>query len=280
MANMRPIGDFFRKISVVDCELTKTRVGGSNDGGYVVLKELCDVTDKVLTLGVGNDISFELEFTERFPQVSSYTLCDPTITSLPCRNDRFVHIKKYAHQLYPEGFREHTGNSLLKCDIECHEWELLREIKSNDLKRFNQILIELHLFHVEHKENGHSPYFHMIIGDFFEQCNVEIFQKYKVGLDKILENFYIFHIHANNSLPVSNLDAWTFPPLLELSLVRKDLVENVAPSKDKFPTPLDRPNKTDRPDIENYYPIIGWRGNELACWPSDWQKKKALKELS
>jgi len=258
MADMRPIGDFFRKISVVDVGLTKTRIGGPNDGGYVALKEICDKTEKIMTFGVGNDVSFEADFLYRFPNTTSCLLCDPTIQKLPEVNDKFVHIKKYANQLYPEGFKEHTGNSLLKVDIECHEWELLREIKAEDLKRFSQILIEMHVFHVEHKENGHSPYFHMIIGDFFEQCNIDIFQKYNAGIDKILENFHIFHIHANNSLQMVNLDAWSFPPLLELSLVRKDLVGEVTESRDKFPTSLDRPNKTDRPDVINYYPISAW----------------------
>lgn len=263
MPDMRPIGDFFKKISVFNCGLTKTRVGGPNDGGYVVLKEICEKTDKVMTLGVGDDVSFELDFAERFPNADSYTLCDPTIQKLPGHHDKFNHVKKYAHQLYPEGFREHTGNSILKVDIECHEWELLKELKSDDLKRFSQILIELHVFHVEHKENGHSPYFHMIIGDFFEQCNVDIFKKYNSGIDKILENFHIFHIHANNSLPLVHLDAWAFPPLIELSLVRKDLVGEVKMSDEEFPTCIDRPNKTDRPDIVKYYPILAWNSELL-----------------
>lgn len=264
MADTSPVGEFFNRIDVVDCHgLTKTRVGGPNDGGYILLDEIYENTDRVLTLGVGDDVSFELDSTNRFPGIERYTLCDPTIFKLPVAHEKFTHLRKYAHQIYPEIFLDHNGHSLLKCDIECWEWEFLSKINEKDLDRFSQILIELHIFHVEYNGNGKSPYFHMIYEEYIENLNVDIFKKYNKVLDKLLSNFYIFHIHANNSLPLTTFDAWTFPPLLELSLVRKDLVNDTSQTKTTFPSQIDRPNKTDRPDIEDYYPIVGWRNNGL-----------------
>lgn len=264
MADMRRIGDFFSLLDMVDCHgHTKTRIGGPNDGGYAVLDGICRKTEKVLSFGIGDDVSFELEFTERYPQVDSFTLCDPTITSLPETHDKFKHIRKYASQLYPEGFKEHTGNSLLKVDIEWSEWELLKEIDSLDLNRFSQILIELHLFHVMQDKKGFSQYFGMLYESFFDEVNVDLFSKYEKLFGKLIDNFYIFHIHANNSLPKSRIDAWSFPPLIELSLVRKDLVGDVSEFNGSLPTCLDSPNKTDRPDVENYFPVIGWNSNGI-----------------
>lgn len=260
MANMRSLGDFFDKIRVVDCELTKTRIGGPHDGGYVALNEICKKTDKVLTFGVGDDVSFELDFVKRYPATQKFTLCDPTIMELPETHDKFEHVRKYAHQV---GFDGYSGYSLLKMDIEWWEWEFLRKINADDLKKFSQILIELHVFHLEQKQNGMSNYFHMLYREVFEHENAKLFARYSEMIDKILKNFYIVHIHANNSLPKVYLDAWSFPPLIELSLIRKDLAGEVIKTREKFPTTIDRVNKTDRPDVINYYPITAWGESEL-----------------
>ena len=80
---------------------------------------------------------------------------------------------------------------------------------------------------------------------------------YKV-LKKLNDLFYIYHIHANNSLPKVELNGYSFPPLIELSLVRKDLVKNTNMTNEIFPVKgLDFQNKTDRDDIEDFYPIGG-----------------------
>ena len=75
-------------------------------------------------------------------------------------------------------------------------------------------------------------------------------------LRRLNEFFFLFHIHANNSLPKVNLGGQTFPPLLELSWVRKDLARYRRVTQEKYPIKgIDYPNKNDRPDIEKVYPF-------------------------
>jgi hypothetical protein len=72
--------------------------------------------------------------------------------------------------------------------------------------------------------------------------------------------FVLFHIHANNSLAVVNVGGHWFPPLLEASYVRRNLLPDVFLTKHKGQFPiegLDYQNKSDRPDIINYYPLGG-----------------------
>ena len=74
---------------------------------------------------------------------------------------------------------------------------------------------------------------------------------------KLLDLFYIFHIHANNSLPKMSVNGHSFPPLLEISFIRKDLISSIPKlSQEKYPIKgIDYPNKNDRSDIEKVYPF-------------------------
>jgi len=65
----------------------------------------------------------------------------------------------------------------------------------------------------------------------------------------------VFHIHVNNSIPCNIVDNELIPPLIEMSLVNKNLIEKPTLSTSHFPIDgLDYPNKTDRPDITH----IAW----------------------
>ena len=100
--------------------------------------------------------------------------------------------------------------------------------------------------------------FQLMISDVRKQIQINegIFIKYCLALEKLNEHFYIFHAHANNSLPLIEVNGYKFPPLMELSFVRKDLVACAMPTIETFPVEgLDYPNKTDRPDIKDWYPI-------------------------
>jgi len=255
---MNPVFKFLKKLIVLDCGpgLTKTRIGNRNDGGYIAYEELCEKTPAVYTFGVGNDVSFELDFISRFPDAKCF-LFDPTITGLPVAHPAFTFQKVGLPQAYYwPGLDGVPQDSLLKMDIEWCEWESLEVISVDVLKKFSQILIELHVLSVDDPKNGYSPYFTGVFRGFAGDINRSLFERYTDVLGKLLDDFYIFHIHPNNSLPKKRVHIHDFPPLLEVSLVRKDLVDDIKECSGPFPCPdLDCPNKIDRPDIENYYPF-------------------------
>ena len=65
----------------------------------------------------------------------------------------------------------------------------------------------------------------------------------------------LYHIHGNNSLPKVSFDGYEFPPLLEMTFIDNDVIKERTLSKDTFPTAIDQPNKTDRPDFESLFPF-------------------------
>lgn len=261
---------FLNEIKVYDCGLTKVRIGNKSDGGYIALKEICIKTPMVYSFGVGTDVGFEFDFVKKFsPQ--EVKLFDPTINALPGELPTFIFshnrfdiktLKSSKTQtklnIVKEEYSEPKNlpdDSLLKIDVEWNEWDALLEFDKKTLNKFSQILIEFHIVHVEPRE-GLTPYFKDFYETIFEKLNEDLFRKYYEVMKKLNDQFYAFHIHANNSLPLIEVDGYSFPPLLEVSFVRKDLVENVQETTDSFPIDgLDFPNKTDRPDILNWYPI-------------------------
>lgn len=254
-SDVRTIGETLEKIKLHEIPgATLVRVGDQNDGGYVVLKEISEQTDRVVSFGVGNTCGFEDEFCSQFGATAA--LYDPFITQCPPNSHNFKLIRKGSQQAIPKAFEGCQGNSLLKMDVEWSEWDWLKTAKQDDLTRFSQIIIELHLLTGKADLTGLSPYFTGVFGALFESVQLGLFARYSRGLDVLFENFYAFHIHANNSLPVTRAHYWTFPPLVELSLVRKDLAPEAVPvGRAYLPTPLDQPNKTDRPDILDFYPL-------------------------
>lgn len=245
------------QLSVVDCiGFTKTRVGPPNDGGYVVLDELCKKTSTLYTVGVGNDVGFELDFIKKYPSTDKVFLFDPSIKALPETHNKFSFLKKGVPQIcHSPGFSHAPKGSILKMDVEWNEWETLEILLSKDqLKLFDQIIIEFHFFTVEPQlGNKYSQYFNNILQHFRDLVNEKILTRYLNILMAVKDQFHIYHIHANNSLALQRMNYRDFPVLLEASLVRKECVGDVSKSAGPFPHPaLDRPNKTDRPDILNY----------------------------
>ncbi len=251
---MTILDSLFSELTVYDCGLTKTRIGLPHDGGYVAIEELCQKTQVIYTFGVGDDVGFEVDFVRRFPEVKQINLFDHTIEALPEEHPKFVLCKQGIG--WRDGERkkipEHT---LLKMDIEGDEWEEILWLSDKGLlQKFDQVLVEIHLQHVEPR-HGLTPYFQGVDQRLCNEINKRQFRLYHVVLMKLNRLFYLVHIHANNSLPRVDVLGKRFPPLLELTFVRKKLAGEVSEATGSFPVPgLDFPNKTDRDDIEGFYP--------------------------
>ena len=250
---MDNIGQFLRSIVVRDCGLTKIRIGNANDGGYVCYQELCEISTTVYSAGIGSDIGFEEDWLQHWSK-TKFLLFDPNIDELPRKHNGFT-LHKLGLGLKWKPLKKVAPNSTLKMDIEWDEWGALQVFEDEELLKFGQMLIEFHLVHAQTPDNL-SPYFSNFYDNVYERVNQDLFGMYLGVMQRLNNWFYVFHIHANNSLPLANADGYYFPPLLELSFVRKDLVKTHKPTKDNFPIQgLDQPNKTNRPDILDYYPL-------------------------
>lgn len=258
--SMKNVRNFLEEIKVYDCGLTKIRLGNEADGGYIVLKEICERTDVLCSCGIGNDISFESDFVDRFSDTYGL-LFDHTIDEIPMKHKNLIFRKQKINSTW-NSFYEVPKNSLLKMDIECDEWDVFSKMELATLMKFNQVVCEFHVIHVESR-SGLSPYFHEFYQNVLDKINADLFDMYYRVMEKLNSFFYIFHIHANNSLPMIAVGGYQFPPLLELSFVRKDLVHDISSilplevgANAQFPVVgLDFPNKLDRQDIVDYYPF-------------------------
>ncbi len=245
---------FLRLIKVYDCGLTKMRVGNHGDGGYVVYKELCERSKVVYSAGIGGDIGFEKDWLAKYPD-TRFKMYDPTIDKLPEEHNRFS-FHRYGLGSKYKPLKDVIQDSMLKMDIEWDEWSAFQTMGESELRKFSQMLVEFHIVHAEPR-CGLSPYFDSFYSDVFEKINEDLFATYYQVMSWLSNWFYIFHIHANNSLPMIEAMGCMLPPLLEISFVRKDLVKEHKRATCEFPMPeLDVPNKNNRPDILDYYPFI------------------------
>ena len=245
---------FMNALRVYDVtNATKVRIGNQNDGGYVVLQELCEKTPVVYTFGVANDVGFEADWLQRYPK-SRVKCHDPFIDELPQKHKR-MSFAKYGIGSRWKSLKDVVPDSLLKMDIEGDEWSAFSNFEPDEIKKFSQIVCEFHVMHIPDRTDL-SLYFCSMYDNFYEKINEDCFELYLGTFEFLYNWFKIVHIHANNSLPTIFVDGYRFPPLMEITLARTDLGLKFKPTAENFPiSGLDFPNKTNRADILDYYPF-------------------------
>jgi hypothetical protein len=215
----------------------KIRLGAPGDGGYVLLDDFAGIRRGV-GCGVGWDVSFEHALAERGLEID---LFDHTVAGPPVQHARFqFHRIKLGDGLSGDEpcvsldgiaamHRMAPGTAILKMDIEGDEWALLTQVAPASLLRYRQILIELHWM-----DRAGDPKFLAVMTD---------------AMRKLTRDFAVVHVHGNNAAPVAVLGALKVPYVLELSLVSRRHYR-VRRSREEFPTALDAPNISQRPDLQ------------------------------
>lgn len=246
-------------IKIYNTEHTKIRLGNKSDGGYIILDEPAKNCEVLYSYGVSDDVSFEMDFVKRYPNAKA-RLFDFTINKLPDNHENFSFLSQGIASFKNEKFDTLTNhisyfndtdakNKILKMDIEWNEWDVFDNFSDFTLNQFSQILCEFHFIPVTYKDS-HTKYFTGFHEMVYENINKILFAKYKKTLARIFENYYLYHIHINNSLPLINHDGKQFPPLVEMSLINKKLVSNPTICNTKFPiSDLDYPNKSYKSDV-------------------------------
>jgi len=249
-------------IKIYDTEYTKKRLGPNKDGGYIVLDEICKKCEVLYVYGVGDDISFELDFLLLNPN-AKIRLFDHTIEKPPANHESFAFLKEgicflkkpqlntLENHLKFYGDLDRPKKSL-KIDVEWNEWDVFEQMPDYILSQFDQIFCEFHFIPVVY-DGSHSQYFTEFNKFVYSKINALLFEKYQNVLEKISKYYYIFHIHINNSLPLGVIDLETFPQLLEISFVNKSLIRTPTLIKPQFPIQnLDFPNKYYKKDIVDF----------------------------
>lgn len=212
----------------------KIRIGDHADGGYVLLNDLQHLST-VLSLGVAQEVSFDLQLAEIGAQIFQF---DYSIEAPPILHDRFKFekvkivadenengrtLKEIAEQHCPAG-----SLNILKMDVEADEWQILDATPVSVLGNFSQIVCEFHWFG------------QIVAGEGYERA-LRVF-------GKLNEAFHIVHIHANNFGGFSLRGNVAFPEVLEITFAARNQYE-CTEDTESLPTPLDAPNDPKSPDL-------------------------------
>ena len=225
LINKSSLSLFFKNLNVYKTNLV--RIGGDNDGGYLIPNDLEGIK-YCFSPGVADSIAFEKDLAKK--NITSF-LIDYSIEKLPeenklfefkkkflgiKNNEKFITINKWIKE---SSFMNSNTDAILQMDIEGNEYEVLLDFEEVLMKRFRILVIEFHQFY-----DLTTPFGHKIIQAVF---------------DKILQNFFIVHIHPNNLFPTMNVLGYEIPNLLEFTFLRKDRLKDKAFIK-SLPHDLDK----------------------------------------
>jgi len=207
------------------------RIGDSGDGGYLVPDDLLGVA-ACFSPGVALNASFELQLAGR--GIKSF-MADYSVDSPPVENPLFDFQKKFlgVDSSEPNIIRldewvnqKSPGDDdlILQMDIEGAEWPILADAQISTLRRFRVVVLEMHDLGM------------MLTNAAGLRMAEAVFQK--------LQSIFITtHIHANNCTKAIRYRGVAIPPVVEITLLRRDRVEpNTLGTKVQIPHPLDEKN--------------------------------------
>jgi mannosyltransferase OCH1-like enzyme len=220
----------------------KVRLGKENDGGYVIPYIALKKSHVLFSYGICNDISFDeayIEATELKNEVHGFDHTIETIqTNYP--ENFILHLEGLSgtQTENTDNFLAHfdqvnpAGRAFLKIDVEGAEFDFFAHTKAAHLReRITGMVVEFH-----HLANASYR------GKFFSI------------LEKLNECFYICHAHGNNHDTLfdyyKNGEVYSFPNVLELTFIAKDLAEDVSICQSPYPSELDTPNNPDRKEFD------------------------------
>jgi hypothetical protein len=216
---------FFVDARPMDVGYSLIRIGGYNDGGYLVPDDFIGI-DGCFSPGVADKADFENELTMRGLKCF---MADFSVKEPPLKNQLFDfeprYLGSFTDSIYitlSDWVNWKSPNSkdlILQMDIEGAEYSVLAETDYSVLEKFRIIVIEFHNF------NG------LINSKNFELINV-VFQK-------LLKKFVVVHVHPNNFSDTTRYKEFIVPSAVEYTLIRKDRIKKLSPVS-SFPNKLDQ----------------------------------------
>jgi hypothetical protein len=214
------------------------RFGSLNDGGYVLINDL-KKSDFLISMGVADDVDFELEIS---PLITGTHLYDFSIDDLPVPIPAGKFFKEKIGGDGRTTFHDvvlKTPNDLdliLKIDIEGSEWEAIDHVDGTLLNKFRQIVIEYH---------------------GLEQILVdEHYLQILRVLQKIDKSHFVLNVHGNNWGDTLSIENITLPSVFEVTYLRRDSYQVKATNEldRKKLLNLNRPCNPNEPEI--YFPNL------------------------
>jgi hypothetical protein len=229
--------EVFLLLKPFDIGIDLIRVGGSNDGGYLVPNDLVGV-EMCLSPGYGYNSSFEEHLLSKNKIKSTVFDLLPKSKNFP---EFFTYVQKYIS--FEDNFKSITldtavknlnksitGDLILQMDIEGSEFLSLLATPQHIIDRFRIMVIELH-------------YLERVRNKFWAEQIIFPF------LRKITLNHTICHTHPNNAVNFFDYKGIQFPRALEITLLRNDRIKSKTQKSKIIPHAQDASNKPALPEL-------------------------------
>jgi hypothetical protein len=222
----------------LDTGYSLIRVGGSNDGGYLIPNDLNGIT-ACFSPGVADSARFEEDLINRF-SIPCY-LADYSINAAPIEHpliefdpyfigtnpsEEYITFEAWVRQKVPQ---DDIGDLLLQMDIEGAEYDAIFSVSEKTLNRFRIIILELHGLNEMWSTGSHN-----------------LFVSF---LRKLTTNHYVVHNHFNNACRTKKRNGIEIPNALEVTLHRKDRAKTRRYLK-HYNNNLDQKNDLNNPFLQ------------------------------
>lgn len=215
-------------------EVKWVRYGSDGDGGYLMNDDVL-ITDICLSLGVGDNYSFDLDIADRCKEVwmFDHTVDNPLVSksNIKFKKIGISDISSNDFTTIDEILEDVpvANDLILKIDIEGSEWKVLGNLSIGVLSRFRQVIAEFHNLHA-------------IADDV-------LFSDVSAALQKLNRTHELVNVHVNNWAKFHIVGGVPLPDVIEVTYLRRDpdssrsshffAVENIE----------DMPNNSDAADF-------------------------------
>ncbi len=222
-----------KRLRPLDCGTDLIRIGGEGDGGYLIPNDLEGI-EYCFSPGVSSVSDFENHLADL--HIKSF-LADYSVANPPVIRPEIVFDKKFLGASDRDPYitlaswkekylKDYSGDLLLQMDIEGSEYEVIFNTPDKLLDQFRIVIIEFHDL-----ERLFDPFGFPLLSSCFE---------------KLLQFFYVVHIHPNNYYRSVKKDGVEIPLYMEFTLLNKRRVRSTKPQS-VFPHKLDRDNMPWKP---------------------------------
>ena len=225
--NSTELGFIYEKFRPTKVHETLTRVGGGNDGGYLIPNTPIRF-DGLISPGVGESSKFELELARSQMRT---ILIDATVAEPSNLPEHFLFLPKFlgasdgvnviSIKTLIRDYFQKCNNLVLQMDIEGGEYEILGNLEKSDLEPFGLILVEFHYLEKILKTKQRKTVL--------------------AALELLSQEFVLVHTHPNNAGGFFVDRYVKYPRVLETTWARKGSV-TVQAGKSELPHPLDQDN--------------------------------------
>ena len=226
-----------KKLNPVRTSSQLIRLGDKYDGGYLLPDDLEGVK-YCFSAGVGNLIKFEKDCLVKY-KIKSF-LCDFNNIKNPKIIDYFDFTRKKIssynsketitiNNWIDKKIPRNKKDIILKVDIEESELEVLLNLSEKHLQKTRFLIVEFH--------------------NLRELRNKSFYQIFNNTVSRLLNFFYIVHLHLNNAGENNKIHNLNVPDFLEVTFARKDRIKNIKKYNSVLPLKIDRRNVENKKDI-------------------------------